>query len=54
VEQASSLLERIFQKTVAGAGAPIRLGTALVSTLMERQEDHIQSVQSFVAALKVS
>jgi origin recognition complex subunit 3 len=54
VEQTSSLLERIFQKAVAGAGAPIRLSAAVVSNLIERQQDHVQSVQSFIAALKVS
>ena len=54
VEQTSSLLERIFQKAVAGYEVPLRLGSGLVSGLMERQDDHIQSVQSFVAALKVS
>lgn len=54
VEQTSSLLERIFQKAVAGSEAPLRLGSVLVSGLMERQLDHVQSVQSFIAALKVS
>lgn len=53
VEQTSSLLERIFQKVVAGPEAPLRLGSVLVSSLIERQRDHIQSVQSFNAALKV-
>jgi origin recognition complex subunit 3 len=53
VEQTSSLLERIFQKAVAGQRAPLRLGPLLVSTLMERQQDHSQSVQSFIASLKV-
>jgi len=54
VEQTSSVLERIFQRAVAGTEAPLRLGTMLVSNLMERQHDHVQSVQSFIAALKVS
>jgi origin recognition complex subunit 3 len=54
VAQTSSVLERIFQKAVAGSEAPLRLGTVLVSTLMERQHDHVQSIQSFIAALKVS
>lgn len=53
VEQTSSLLERIFQKAVAGSEAPVRLSAAVVSSLMERQQDHVQSVQSFIAALKV-
>jgi origin recognition complex subunit 3 len=54
VEQTLSLTERIFLRAVAGNEAPIRLSTAVVSCLMERQEDHVQSVQSFIAALKVT
>jgi origin recognition complex subunit 3 len=54
VEQTSSVLERIFQKAVIASEAPLRLGSAPVSNLMERQHDHVQSVQSFIAALKVS
>lgn len=53
VEQTSSLLERIFEKAVSGSEAPLRLGSKLVAELIERQEDHVQSVQSFVVALKV-
>lgn len=53
VEQTSSLLERIFQKAVAGSEATLRLGPAFVSNLMERQQEHVQSVQSFTSALKV-
>ncbi|KAG4433550.1 hypothetical protein IFR05_010975 [Cadophora sp. M221] len=54
VEQTSSLLERIFERAVTGVEASLRLGTKLVSELIERQEDHVQSVQSFVEALKYS
>ncbi|CZS94593.1 hypothetical protein WAI453_013319 [Rhynchosporium graminicola] len=54
VEQTSSQLERIFQTAVSGAEASLRLGTKLVSELIERQQDHFQSVQSFVEALKYS
>ncbi|PBP26947.1 origin recognition complex subunit [Diplocarpon rosae] len=52
VEQIDSLLERIFLKAVAGAEAALRLGAGLLSTLLDRQEDHVQSIQSFIAALK--
>lgn len=54
VEQTNSLLERIFEKAVSGSEAPLRLGSKLVAELIERQEDHVQSVQSFVVALKYS
>ncbi|KAE8447607.1 hypothetical protein EG329_010578 [Mollisiaceae sp. DMI_Dod_QoI] len=52
VEQTSSLVERIFKKVLAGGHAPLRLSTTLVASLMERQQEHAQSVQSFTAALK--
>ena len=53
VEQTSSVLQRIFQKAVIASEAPLRLGSTLVSSLIERQHDHVQSVQSFIVALKV-
>ncbi|CCU76099.1 origin recognition complex subunit [Blumeria hordei DH14] len=52
VEQTSSLLERIFLRVVAGAKVPLRLGPDLISAILERQQDHVQSIQAFVAALK--
>ncbi|KAF8856979.1 hypothetical protein BDZ45DRAFT_691317 [Acephala macrosclerotiorum] len=52
VEQTSSLVERIFKKVLAGGRAPLRLSTGLVASLVERQQEHAQSVQSFTAALK--
>lgn len=53
VEQASSVLEIVFQKVVASSQAVIRLGPNLVASLMERQHDHVQSVEAFTTALKV-
>ncbi|TVY35860.1 Origin recognition complex subunit [Lachnellula subtilissima] len=52
VEQTSSILERIFQSAVANSKASLRLGSEIVASLMERQHDHVQSVQSFIVALK--
>lgn len=54
VARTSSTLELVFQKVVAGRQAPLRLGPGVVSMLMERQHDHVQSVQAFVSALQVS
>lgn len=53
VEKTPAILERIFRKTVANVNAPLVMGGAFVSSLMARQKDHVQSVQSFTAALKV-
>ena len=54
VEQASSLLERVFQRAVASSKVPIKLSSSFTSILMERQSDHVQSVQSFIGALQVN
>jgi origin recognition complex subunit 3 len=53
VEQTSSILEDVFLKVVAGSKAPIRLGPVLVSSLMDRQHNHVQSIQAFISTLKV-
>jgi len=53
VQQTSSIVESIFQGVVAGSKAALRLGPELVSNLIERQSDHVQSVQAFTASLKV-
>lgn len=53
VEQTSTVLESVFQEVVIGSRIAIRLGPGLVSGLMERQHDHVQSVQAFTTALKV-
>ncbi|PQE20912.1 origin recognition complex subunit protein [Rutstroemia sp. NJR-2017a BBW] len=52
VEQTSSILEKIYQKVVAGPDAPMKLGPTFLSSLMERQNDHVQSVPAFIGALK--
>lgn len=54
VARTSSTLELVFQKVVAGRQAPLRLGPGVVAMLMERQHDHVPSVQAFVSALQVS
>ena len=53
VEQTSSILERVFQEVVIGSNVPLRLGPAAISDLMERQHDHVQSIQVFTNSLKV-
>ena len=53
VEQTSEIFEEIFEKVIAGLDAPLRLGPGILSSIVERQHDHVQSVQAFTAALKV-
>jgi origin recognition complex subunit 3 len=53
VEQTGSILEGIFLRVVAGSKVPLRLGSALVSSLVERQHNHAQSIQAFISTLKV-
>ncbi|RAL63424.1 hypothetical protein DID88_003845 [Monilinia fructigena] len=52
VGQTSATLETIFLKVIARSDAPIKLGPGILSSLMERQNDHVQSVQAFIGALK--
>ncbi|KAG9240825.1 origin recognition complex subunit 3 N-terminus-domain-containing protein [Calycina marina] len=51
VEQTSSILERVFQ-VIVGPYVPLRLGPNLLSSLMARQHDHVQSIQVFTNSLK--
>ncbi|OCL01814.1 hypothetical protein AOQ84DRAFT_328398, partial [Glonium stellatum] len=52
VKQANEILEKIFCATIDGPGVSLRLGPNLSRRLLERQKDHIQSVQAFSDALK--
>ena len=54
VKQADEILEKIFCATIDGPDVSLRLGPNLSSRLLGRQRDHIQSVQAFSDALKVS
>ena len=54
VEQTSAALARVFKFAVASPEAPLKLGPNLMQILVERQYDHLQSVQAFVASLKVT
>ncbi|RKF63670.1 Origin recognition complex subunit 3 [Erysiphe neolycopersici] len=51
-EQTNTLLQRVFSRAVAGADAPLRLGTSLINALMEQQKNHAQSIQAFITSLK--
>lgn len=53
VEQTSETLEKVFQNAVASSNAPLLLGYGFISLLIGRQNDYIQSLQTFVSALKV-
>jgi origin recognition complex subunit 3 len=53
VEQASKTLEKVFRQVVGGCDSPLFLGAGLVTALIERQYDHVQSLQAFISALKV-
>ncbi|KAF4535182.1 Origin recognition complex subunit 3 [Lasiodiplodia theobromae] len=51
VAQADEVLEQVFLKTIDG-GAPLWLGPELSRQAFDRHKDHIQSVETFVDALK--
>ncbi len=52
VEQTSKTLEKIFKSVIVGPGVKLRFGANFLGSLLERQHDHVQSLQAFVAALK--
>ena len=54
VEQTSETLQKVFQKAVGSCKAPLLLGHGIITLLLERQQDYVQSLQAFVSALKVS
>ena len=53
VEQTDHILERVFENAIVGIRTPLLPGPMLVSSLVARQHDHVQSVQAFTTALKV-
>lgn len=52
VEQTSIILEKIFRAAVADKDAPLFLGSSILSAILDRQEEHVQSLQTFVMSLK--
>ena len=53
VERAEECLAKIFNDATIGTESTLRLGPTLSSFVLSRQKDHTQSIQAFVAALKV-
>ena len=55
VARVEESLESVFTATTGETGCgPLWLGPGLSRVLLERQKDHVQSVQAFCMALKVS
>ncbi|KAI1779985.1 origin recognition complex subunit 3 N-terminus-domain-containing protein [Hypoxylon cercidicola] len=52
VEQSSSIIDKIFKAVIAYSDVPLRLGSSLVSGLLERQRDQVSSIPVFVSSLK--
>ena len=52
VDRVEESLELVFNDCV-GPHSILRLGPGLSRMLLERQRDHVQSIQAFVSALKV-
>ncbi|KAK4144716.1 origin recognition complex subunit 3 N-terminus-domain-containing protein [Dichotomopilus funicola] len=52
VVQAHSVLETVIRTAVAGTQATVRVGPALLRSLVERQQDQVAGVQMFVSSLQ--
>lgn len=53
VVQMSSILESVFKCAVADGSCALRLGPALLTSLIERQQNQVAGIQVFVSSLKV-
>jgi len=52
VERAEECLAQVFNHAVLGSETTLRLGATMCDLLVDRQKNHAQSIQTFVAALK--
>ena len=52
VENTTTTLEKIFEAVIFDEDATLRFGPNFLGSLLERQQDHVQSLQAFIAALK--
>ncbi|KAI2629738.1 origin recognition complex subunit 3 N-terminus-domain-containing protein [Hypoxylon sp. NC1633] len=52
VERSTSIIDKIFMVAVAHSELPLRLGSSLVYSLLERQRDQVSSISVFVSSLK--
>lgn len=52
VTQSDEVVERLFRATVAHPDIKPRIGAGLCRRMLERQKDHVQSVQDVVDGLK--
>ncbi|KAG9255112.1 origin recognition complex subunit 3 N-terminus-domain-containing protein [Emericellopsis atlantica] len=50
--QSGSILENVFKIAVAAADVPVRIGGPLLRSMLERQQDQVAGIQSFVSSLK--
>lgn len=52
VTQSDEIIEKLFGATVASTDGRLRLGPTLSRRILDRQKDHVQSVQDFVDGMK--
>ncbi|KAJ0330382.1 hypothetical protein COL5a_003445 [Colletotrichum fioriniae] len=52
VVQTGAILEQIFKPAIAGSDAALTLGENLLQSFVERQQDQVASIQSFIASIK--
>jgi origin recognition complex subunit 3 len=53
VEQTGKTLQTIFNSVILDLDIPLRIGASFMSSLLDRQHEHVQSLQTFISALKV-
>lgn len=54
VTKSEDVIERVYEHSAANEDVVLRIGATLSDTILQRQRDHVQSVEAFNNALKVS
>jgi len=53
VTKSEDVIERVFECSAANEDVVLRIGAGLSDAILQRQRDHVQSVEAFNSALKV-
>jgi origin recognition complex subunit 3 len=51
--QTDAILEAIFKIAVSASDVPLRLGSPLLKSMLDRQRDQMAGIQAFISSLKV-
>lgn len=53
VIQTAAILETVLKRSVAAADVPVHMGPLVLRSMLDRQQDQVSGIQTFVMSLKV-